>query len=532
MVPVYRSSMSLRDIYQAVFRHKGKVLLIFFCVMACTVYVTLFGARSYRSEGRLFVRLGRENLVLDPTVTLGQGSMVNVQQSRDSEINSVAEILKSQELLEKVVDTIGPAVILGSKDPLAQAEPSSSVPPPEEAASSPPWHVTLLSAARTHWRQLRGTAGLTDRDRATLALAKRVRVEPVRKSNLVAISCETGSAELSRAVVSKLIEFYLEKHLHVNRVQGSHEFLTAQAAHLRQELSQTEGQLRDVKNATGLISPNGQREMLVTRIGRLEDELIQTTNEKIAAQSRAARLRETLATLPQKEVTTQTDGFPDVGTDTMRSQFYALQLAEQEARAKYTLDHPRLQEILRQSEEARRVLARESPIRTQTTTAQPKVFEETRSALVQQEPVIASLQAKAAKLDTELAALRRDLKTLNENELRIAQLQREVELKDANYRRYAANLEQARIDQVLESQRISNISVVQPATYEPTPVRPRVVLNLVAGFAVALFGSLGVALLLESLDHSLRTPEDIERRLELPALASIPRYRMAASWRN
>lgn len=532
MVSIDRSSISLREVYQAIFRHKGKVALIFLCVMACTIQVTLFGSRAYRSEARLLVRLGRENVVLDPTVTLGQGSMVSLQQSRDTEINSVAEMLKSRELLEQVVETIGAQVILGSESLGSQPDPAASAPASEAAASSPPWHTVWLNAGRTFWRQLRGTAELTDRDRATLALAKNLRVEPVRKSNLVAISCEAGSAELSRRIVAKLIDFYLEKHLQVNRVPGSYEFLTTQAAHLRDELSQAEAQLRDVKNATGLISPVAQRDNLVARIGRLEDELVQANNEKIAAQTRTARLRETLSTLPQKEVTSQTDGYPDMGTDTMRSQYYALQLAEQEARAKYTPDHPRYQEIVRQSEESRRILARESPTRIQTTTVQPKVYEETRSALIQQEPVIASLQAKAARLEAELAALRGNLQTLNENELRVARLQREVELKEGNYRRYAANLEQARIDQVLETQRMSNISVVQPATFEPKPVRPRLLLNLTAGFAVALFSSLGMALVLESLDHSLRTPEDVERRLELPALASIPRYRMVANWRD
>ncbi len=532
MATVNRSNLSLRDVYQAVFRHKRIVLSVFLTVMTCAVLATAFGSRVYRSEGKLFVRLGRENLVLDPTATLGQGSMVAMQQSRENEITSVAELLKSRGLLEKVVDAIGPRVILANEDLAADVDSSTAGLSGGQVASSPSWYVALFNSVRTCWRHLAGTASLSDRDRAVLKLAERLSIEPVRKSNIVEISGETGSPELSQAVVAKIIEFYLQEHLRVNRVHGSHEFLTVQATQLREELSQAEGLLRDLKNSTGLVSPAGQREILVARIGRLDDELLQTNNEMIAAQSRARQLRETLAGLPKDEVTAQTAGFSNEGTDTMRSQYYALQVAEQEARAKYTADHPRFQEIVRQSEEARRILDREERVRTQTTTTQSKVFEEVRLALVQQEPVISSLRAKADKLSTELVTLRGDLRTLNENELRIARLQREVELKDTNYRRYATDLEQARIDQALETQRMSNISVAQPATLEPKPVRPRALLNLISGFAMALFSSLGLALMLESLDHSLRTPEDIERRLELPALASIPRYHMAASWRN
>ena len=51
-------------------------------------------------------------------------------------------------------------------------------------------------------------------------------------------------------------------------------------------------------------------------------------------------------------------------------------------------------------------------------------------------------------------------------------LQRELALQDAKYRKYSENREQARIDQALETNKISNISVVQQATASTKPVRP------------------------------------------------------------
>ena len=55
----------------------------------------------------------------------------------------------------------------------------------------------------------------------------------------------------------------------------------------------------------------------------------------------------------------------------------------------------------------------------------------------------------------------------------LAQLEREANLLDTNYRRYSENLEQARIDESLEAQRISNITVAQPATFNPKPASPK-----------------------------------------------------------
>lgn len=78
-------------------------------VAAATVYTP----RTYRSQTKLFLRLGRENATLDATATLGQNPVVALPPTRDNEINSVLEILKSRVLLEKVADRVGPAVILG-----------------------------------------------------------------------------------------------------------------------------------------------------------------------------------------------------------------------------------------------------------------------------------------------------------------------------------------------------------------------------------------------------------------------------------
>ena len=77
---------------------------------------TFLVAEIYKSEARLLVRIGRESVSLDPTATTGQ--VISVGQSRESEINSELEILKSRELAQKVVDAIGPRAFLERPDEL------------------------------------------------------------------------------------------------------------------------------------------------------------------------------------------------------------------------------------------------------------------------------------------------------------------------------------------------------------------------------------------------------------------------------
>src|SRR4051794_19804906 len=94
-------------------QRNGKKGLIAFVAMAVVALVgTLLMPRTYVSEARLFVRFGRENQV-DPTASGGQ--MVSLYESRESEINSLIEILKSRAILDRVVAELGPGLVLYGK---------------------------------------------------------------------------------------------------------------------------------------------------------------------------------------------------------------------------------------------------------------------------------------------------------------------------------------------------------------------------------------------------------------------------------
>ena len=64
-------------------------------------------------------------------------------------------------------------------------------------------------------------------------------------------------------------------------------------------------------------------------------------------------LRDKVSALPETEVTNETSGFGNEGTDRMRDQFYALQVREKEGQAKYTDEHPIMREIHEQIASAR-----------------------------------------------------------------------------------------------------------------------------------------------------------------------------------
>lgn len=507
------SEITLRDAYRTMFRHRRKMAAWFFASVVAATLITFFGPQAYRSESKLLVRLGRENVALDPTATLGESATVTVPLSREDELNSEIVMLGSRVLLEQVVDAIGAEAILEEDEALS--------PDAQEQGESPVETTASFSLA---WLGSFGPP-LTARDRAVHKLQKMIDVEAVKKSDVIEVRCDTASPALSQKIISKLVDFYLDQHIRMNRTAGSRAFFDDQLERLRADLEKSEDELRDLKSETGLASPDDQRKLIVERIGRLEDQWLEAQSEASASRAQVDLLKKQLAGQQETQVTALTVGFANDAADLMQQQLYALQLKYHELLAKYTDEHPAVAQVRQQLEKAQAVWDREERSRSQVTTGPNRAHEEMKLALLAQEPILASFEAKAEILSKQLKREQDELAELNANDTRVARLQREVELKDEDYRKYAGHLEQAKIDQELELQRISNVNVLQPATYQPKPVRPHKLLNLALGLLIGLFGSAGLAVAAEGLDHSLQSPEDIENKLELPALASIPRLR-------
>jgi uncharacterized protein involved in exopolysaccharide biosynthesis len=135
--------------------------------------------------------------------------------------------------------------------------------------------------------------------------------------------------------------------------------------------------------------------------------------------------------------------------------------------------------------------------------------------------VLSALQARAAELRAQLVRQRERQAEFNPDQERVTRLQREVDLHEAHYRKYADNLQQLQVDSALATEKLSNISIVQPATYDAKPVRPDLLVILGIGFLFALAGSAGLAFLCERLSPSPQNPDMVPKN-GLPVTASVP----------
>ncbi|EGT4138799.1 capsular biosynthesis protein [Clostridium perfringens] len=69
-----------------------------------------------------------------------------------------------------------------------------------------------------------------------------------------------------------------------------------------------------------------------------------------------------------------------------------------------------------------------------------------------------------------------------------------------------------------------NVQVIQKAQLPEHPVRPNKKLNILIAFVLGLMVGVGVVLLLEYLDNTFKSREELEKTLELPIIGTIPDY--------
>jgi polysaccharide biosynthesis protein PslE len=470
MIQYDKREPALFQLYQALATHKRPMVCTFSCIMLVAIAATILGQRVYTSEAKLFVRLGRESVSLDPTATTGQ--VVMVSETRENEINSILELLKSREILTSVVAAVGPRVVLGT-----------------DSADE-----TTQAAGMFQSFNLFGPFSIDDE--AIKHLTNDLKIVAVRKSNVINISYEAKSPELARDVVANLIEQAREAHGRVNRIHGSHEFFASQASQLRDKVARLEVELVELKNASGVSSLGDQRVMKLQQITALEDTLLKTEANLTASNAELRTQQDLLKKIPQTIMTGETTGMPHSAAAAMREQLFALQVREKETASKYSEVHPLTVLIRDQVASLQAVLDRE-PVAPQVAHGLNTAHQEVSIAQLRGEASAASLQARTATVRGQLSNVRQELTKLNSHEVDMARLTREIEMETANYKKYAENLEQARIDHELEMKNISNLNVLQLPTCSITPTRPRRLLNLTLGLFGALTMSLGVGLFLE-----------------------------------
>ncbi len=123
------------------------------------------------------------------------------------------------------------------------------------------------------------------------------------------------------------------------------------------------------------------------------------------------------------------------------------------------------------------------------------------------------------KINEEIENLKGRLQALPESELEYARLTRDVEINQRSYLLLRGRLDEARI---VEAERAEDIKVVNPAIVPKSPIKPKKRLAATMGLVVGLVIGVFMSFVVETLDTSIGTIDDLESLLKLPVLTVIP----------
>ena len=506
IMPSGMPSYGIGDFIKAMFRNKKKVVFVPFMILSLAALVILFAPREYRSEAKLFMQLGRESVKIDGTATTGD--TISMQSnSRDGEIVTAMESIKSRGTIEKVVDQLGADVVLGEGS-IGDEKPNVLV-------------QALRSGLGMAIQLVKSIDPVSDREQAVITIERGLNVEAENDSTLITLRYDAETPELAQLVTQTLIDVYRKEHLRLHRTSGSKQFFTEQHDSLKKQLDESVDQLRLAKNRMNLVSIESRRNTLEERMANIELSLYSNLQQLASTRARVADIRKQLAATPERMVAEETT-VPNTGTDLLREQVFALQVLMLDQQSKYSDDHPSLQVTREQLEEAKSMLKAESVDRQETTNDTNPNHSALALAIAQEESVLAGVVAQNNKLNEQRTTVIADQKNLNGHELEIDRLNRTSDLARSNYFRYAEKLEKARIDEELDRNAISNAIKAQEATFAEKPVSPSKLLIGALAMMLSFASVVSLVLVSEKLSNPIYKEEQLEESLQLPVFGVLP----------
>ena len=500
------ASYGIEDFTRTLFRNKWKVLFVPLLILSSATLVILFAPREYRSEAKLKMQIGRQSVKLDPTATTGD--TISMQSTdRVNEIVTVIDALKSRGLIEKVVDHLGPEVILGEGG--VGEQPTNQ------------FVETLRSSLSSLIGLVKSIDPVSDREEAAITINRNLNVEAETDSTFITIQFDADTPELAQLVAQTLVDLYREEHLRLHRTSGSKEFFTEQHRALKKQLDESVDKLRMARNRLNMVSIDSRGGTLESRMASIELSLYSNLQQLASAKARVADLREQLAATPARVVSLETT-VPNTGTDLIRDQVFELQVLMLDQQAKYSDDHPSLQATRDQLRKAEAMLKEESRDRRETTHDVNPNHRSLALLLAQEESQLAGFVAQNDMLNEQRATIVADLKRLNDSNLEIDRLKRESQLARNNYFHYANNLEKARINEALDKDRISNAIEAQKATFSEKPVSPSKLVIGALSILLSGFSVISLVLVSEKLSAPIYKPEQLEDSLQLPVFGVLP----------
>lgn len=450
----------LRAHWRIIQKRRWTILSILAIVLTVVLIATLKAKPVYRANALL--EIAKEN----PNILTVQ-ELFQLENVSDNYLETQYKVLQSETLARRVIDEL-------HLDEVREFNPS-----PAKALPTDP-----------------------EAEQAVLRrFEDRLSVMPVRRSRLVQVSFESQNPQLAAKALNALAAGYIQQNLQTRweATQKASEWLSQQLQSLKAKLENSEDELQHYAQANGLLfleSEKGQTENIVDeRLRQLQEQLTKAQADRYEKES-LYRLVEA-------------DDYGSLSSvaDSKVIQDLTVRLADLERQNAeltpiFSDTYPKVKAIQNQIDRTQQLLTQERK------RAAERVIND-YSAAVQRENLIGQAFGEQ----------RRQANLVAERSVQYNILKREV---DTNKQLYEGLLQRLKEAGVSAGLKASNIRIVDAAVPPTRPIKPRPFLDFALALVMGMGLGVGTGFLQEHLDNTLKTPEDIERFLRVPALAWIP----------
>src|SRR5229473_7698452 len=324
-------------------------------------------------------------------------------------------------------------------------------------------------------------------------------VKRVPNSRLMDVSFESTDPQLAARIANAHISSYIEQNFRskYEATTRASTWLTDQLTELKVRVQKAEDARIAYERQNQIWTLDDKQNITSQRLGDINKQLTDAQSERMKKES-----------LYEFAKSGNLDAVPQVQSNTVLTELFKkrgeVSSEYTDALNQYGPNFPKVQRLQAQLKDYDRNIEKEKKNILDVLESDYREAQQRESILVQ-------------ALDQQKTETNQMAEKLVEYNI----LKREAEANKTLYEGLMTKLKETAISQGLRS---SNIRVVDPAMIPSAPARPAKGRNLALGFLVGLVGGIGLALLREYLDNTVKTPDDIETLARLPSLAVVPQF--------
>ena len=324
-----------------------------------------------------------------------------------------------------------------------------------------------------------------------------LRIVPLPDTRLVEIRYSSPDPQMAAIIVNTLVQTFIEENIKAkfdSTMQAS-EWLSNQLGDLQLKVETSQERILRYQKENGMLGVDEKQNIITAKLDELNREFTAVEADRIQKQS---QYQQTMSGNAELLDNSEKDSL--IGK--LRSQEADLKMQYAQLNSQFGDSYPKVIELkdqLRQLQEN---------IQAEVKKMGARAASQYEAALHHETLLRAAFEAQ-----------KEEANKLNEKAVDYNILKRDYETNRKLYEELLEKLKQAGVSAGLKS---SNIRVVDAARVPDSPASPNIPRNIELSLLLGALGGIGFAFVLEALDTTVRTPEQVEIVSGLPSLGIIP----------